>query len=394
MDNIRAILEDAYQLAESKRDLRPGLSGNQIKWIETIMEKAESQKAVIAVLITSLVKKIETPAQDVRYHKKELPNGYSGRGFDTLHVTPFISEKFQRFAMKGGSGWLTRSLEQAHPFTLNFPGKIRNVSVKEAFLQILNDIEENRADPKKYLHATFIALIDLMERSRINLDLFEIANVDFRKAQQTETITIEKIVNLLKRHFSIGYGVAGASRLPVLAVYSAYEMLMAIERFESKTLLPLKSHTTADSKSGGIGDIEVLDKNGDFFEAVEIKHNIPISPGIIQVAYEKFVQTPVCRYYLLTTAEPNVEDIDSVGELVSEIHAQHGCEVIVNGILPSLKYYLRLLSNPKLFIERYSENLQLDFNQNTDIKEIHLRYWEDLLKYLLGDSSQATESKQ
>ena len=394
MNNIRAILEDAYQLAESKRDLRPGLSGNQIKWIETIMEKAESQKAVIAVLITSLVKKIETPAQDIRYHKKELPKGYSGRGFDTLHVTPFISEKFQRFAMKGGSGWLTRSLEQAHPFTLNFPGKIRNVSVKEAFLQILNDIEENRADPKKYLHATFIALIDLMERSRINLDLFEIANVDFRKAQQTETITIEKIVNLLKRHFSIGYGVAGASRLPVLAVYSAYEMLMAIERFEGKTLLPLKSHTTADSKSGGIGDIEVLDKNGGFFEAVEIKHNIPISPGIIQVAYEKFLQTPVCRYYLLTTAEPNVEDIDSVGELVSEIHTQHGCEVIVNGILPSLKYYLRLLSNPKLFIERYSENLQLDFNQNTDIKEIHLRYWEDLLKYLLGDSSQATESKQ
>ncbi len=80
--------------------------------------------------------------------------------------------------------------------------------------------------------------------------------------------------------------------------------------------------------------------------------------------------------------------------MVSEIHTQHDCEVIVNGILPSLKYYLRLLSNPKLFIERYSENLQLDFNQNTDIKEIHLRYWEDLLKYLLGNNPQVTEPKQ
>ena len=394
MNNIRAILEDVYRLAESKHVLQPGLSEIQRKWVETIIEKAESHKGVVAVLVTSFVKKIETPTQDVRYHKKELPNGYSGRGFDTSHVTPFIAEKFQRFAMKGGSGWLTRSLEQAHPFTLNFPGKIRNESVKDAFLQILNDIEENRADPKKYLHATFIALIALMERSRINLDLFEIANVDFSKARQTEIITIEKIVNLLKRHFSIGYGVAGASRLPVLAVYSAYEMLLAIERYEGKTLLPLKSHTTADSKSGGIGDIEVIDGNNNFFEAVEIKHNIPISPGIIQVAYEKFVQTPVCRYYLLTTAEPNVEDADSVNELVSEIHTQHGCEVIVNGILPSLKYYLRLLSNPKLFIERYSENLQLDFNQNTDIKEIHLRYWEDLLKYLLGNNPQATKPIQ
>ncbi len=385
MNNVRSILEDAYHLAASKQELQQGLTEIQRGWIETIIEKAESHKGVLAVLITSFVKKIETPSQDIRYHKKGLPNGYSGRSFDTSYVTPFIADKFQRFAMKGGSGWLTRSLEQAHPFTLNFPGKIRNLSVKEAFLNILNDLEENLADPKKYLHATFIFLIELMESSRINLNLFEIANEDFNKAQQTEIITIEKIVNLLKRHFSIGYGVAGASRLPVLAVYSAYELLMVIERYEGKTLLPLKSHTTADSKSGGIGDIEVLNNNGDFFEAVEIKHNIPISQGIIQVAYEKFVQTPVSRYYLLTTAEPNVKDKNSVDDLVSEIHTHHGCEVIVNGIIPSLKYYLRLLSNPKLFIERYSENLQLDYNQNTDIKEIHLRYWEDLLKYLLGN---------
>ncbi len=328
-----------------------------------------------------MVKKIESPTQDVRYHKKELLDGYSGRGFDTSYVTPFIAENFQRFAMKGGSGWLTRSLEQAHPFTLNFPGKIRNVSVKNAFLQILNDIEENQADPKKYLYAIFFAMIDLMDRSKMNLDLFENANVDLDKSQQAEFISIDKIINLLRRHFSIGYGVAGASRLPVLAVYSAYEMLMSIERFHEKTLAPLKSHTTSDIKSGGIGDIEVLNENGEFFEAVEIKHNIHISPRIVQVAYEKFVQMPVRRYYLLTTAEPNVENNDAVDELVSNIHTQHGCEVIVNGILPTLKYYLRLISNPKNFLESYSKNLQLDFNRNTDIKEIHLRYWEDLLQY-------------
>ena len=382
MDNIRAILEEAYQLAESNRNFQAGLSEIQREWIETIIEKVESHKAVVTVLITSIVKKIETPMQDVRYHKKELPNGYSGRGFDTLHVPPFIAEKFQRFAMKGGSGWLTRSLEQAHPFTLEFPGKIRSVSVKKAFLQILNDIEKNQADPKKYLHAIFAGLIDLMERSKVNLGLLEGTNAGFSKPQQTETVTIEKIVDLLKRQFSFGYRVAGASRLPVLAVYSAYEMLMAIDRYKGKTLSPLKSHTTSDIKSGGIGDIEVLDENGNFFEAVEIKHNIPISLGIVQVAYQKFVQTPVCRYYLLTTAEPNVEDVNPVNELLREIHTQHGCEVIVNGILPSLKYYLRLLSNPKLFIDCYSKNLQLDYNYNTDIKAIHLRYWEDMLKYL------------
>ena len=202
-----------------------------------------------------------------------------------------------------------------------------------------------------------------------------------KEAQHTETVTIEKIVDLLRHHFSHDYGVAGASRLPVVAVYSAYEMLMEIQRYEGKTLSPLKSHTTADTKSRGIraiGDIEVLDGNN-FFEGVEIKHNIPISLGLVEDAYQKFAQTPVSRYYLLTTAEPNVEDIDSVNDLVSEIHKQHGCEVIVNGILPSLKYYLRLLSSPQLFLEGYSRNLQLDFQQKAEIKETHLRYWETLL---------------
>lgn len=78
-DNIRSILEDAYQRAESGHNTNFELSELQQKWVETIVEKAESQKAVLAVLITSLTKKIETPTQDVRYHKTELPNGYSGR---------------------------------------------------------------------------------------------------------------------------------------------------------------------------------------------------------------------------------------------------------------------------------------------------------------------------
>ena len=383
MNKVLSILEEVYQLAESRDKTHIELSELQQKWVETIVEKAESQKAVLAVLITSLTKKIETPTQDVRYHKTELPNGYSGRSFDTLHITPFIKEKFQRLAMKSGSGWLTRSLEQVPPFTLDFPGKIRNKLVKEAFLEILNDIEENRADPQKYLHAVFASLINLMARSQVNLSLLVETNEDSTQPLQPDTITIENIVNLLKYHFSYNYRVAGASRLPVLAVYSAYEMLMSIERYKGKTLSPLKSHTTSDIKSGGIGDIEVLEKNGNFFEAVEIKHNIPISPDLVKSAYQKFAETPVRRYYLLTTAEPNVDDPRTVDQLVQQIRRQHGCEVIVNGILPSIKYYLRLLSNPKLFLDCYSKNLQLDFQQNTDVKEIHLRYWNELLESLL-----------
>ena len=196
-------------------------------------------------------------------------------------------------------------------------------------------------------------------------------------------MTVQNTVNLLKYHFSYKYHVAGASRLPVLAFYSIYEMFMSIARYEGKTLLPLKSHTTSDIKSGGIGDIEVLDENEKFFEGVEIKHNIPISQSLVRDAYQKIADTSVRRYYLLTTAEPNVDDVGAVDRLVQQIHRQYGCEVIVNGILPSLKYYLRLLTNPKLFLDCYSRNLQLDFKQSTDIKEVHLQYWNELLNSLL-----------
>ena len=39
------------------------------------------------------------------------------------------------FPAMAESGWLTRSLEQAHPYTLDYPGKITPKIVKEAFLE-------------------------------------------------------------------------------------------------------------------------------------------------------------------------------------------------------------------------------------------------------------------
>ena len=122
MNQIRSILENSYQLAESSGNSLSDVSENQKIWIKNIIKEAESYKGVLAVLITSLVKKIETPTQDVRYHQKKLENGYSGRGFDTRHITPYMKEKFRPFSM-ATSGWLTRTLEQSHPYTLEYGGR-------------------------------------------------------------------------------------------------------------------------------------------------------------------------------------------------------------------------------------------------------------------------------
>jgi len=85
---------------------------------------------------------------------------------------------------------------------------------------------------------------------------------------------------------------------------------------------------------------------------------------------------------LLTTAEPNIESDEqkNIDNEIERIRKEHGCEVIVNGIISSLKYYLRLLSNPESFVERYTENLKTEFSRSTEIKTEHIEKWAELLR--------------
>jgi len=374
------ILEGIYNISigeikkDNGRSFLNGLKKGQMEWLLNIVKKCESLKAVVTALATSLTKKIENSKQDVRYHKEDLRGGYSGRTFDTKYITPFFKEKFRRLAMKE-SGWLTRSIEQPRPFTMKFPGKIRDREAKKSFLSILNDIEENKASPKKYLVALFILLI---QQTNANPS----ATICFTP---TKEVTIDLIITCLKSHFFKHYTVSGASRLPVIAIYSIYQLLMQdIVRYQNKKLSPSRSHTSPDMRAKGIGDIEVTDKSGKYFEGVEVKYGIPIDTTLINDAYEKFKSTPTSRYYLLSTAEPNIKEGEEqkVNNLLLLIRKEHGCEVIVNGIMATIKYYLRLLRNPAKFIEQYTNNLKLEYSQTTDIKKEHIIEWEGIINEL------------
>ena len=148
----------------------------------------------------------------------------------------------------------------------------------------------------------------------------------------------------------------------------------------------MKSHISPDMRAGAIGDIEIVNKNNQYFEAVEIKHRIPINSIIIRDAFEKFKNMPLIRYYLLTTAEPYIKrgEEEKVDVLLREIRESHGCEVIANGIIPSLKYYLRLLQNPLELIKRYTTNLKLEFSKSTEIKKEHIKAWDDIMRKFIA----------
>ncbi|RJS68528.1 hypothetical protein CW714_10000 [Methanophagales archaeon] len=239
MGDATSIMENAYAKAnKSPFDLN-AMDEKRREWITTIADACESQKAVTTALLTCLVKKRIEPEQDIRLHRKEFAGGYSARVFDTKYVTPFLKKRFPRIAMKE-SGWLSRSIEQPHPFTLDFPGKARDEKVKHCFLLIQDDIEENNADAEKYLLALFTLLIQKFTEIRSILE-----GVTFPKE-----IPIDLIIGSLKSHFFHKYTSAWASKLPVITIYSLYQLMMEdITRYRNKTLKSLGGCHQSDKES-------------------------------------------------------------------------------------------------------------------------------------------------
>ncbi len=372
------IMESAYEQAQKEplTRLLSGLSIETVRDLKVIAENAETQKAVLGVTLTSLVYKIYKPKQDIRNHQEGMKGGYSGRTFDTKYVTPFLKRKLPHFAM-AESAWLTRSLEQPRPFNLKFPGKIRNRVLKTAFLKTVDRIQTNSKLASKFL----VALLGFM------LEATAKDNALFTRVQVDSGITIAKIIDALSLHIrhDYGKGVVGTARLPVLAIYSVYNLLMPdVKRYSGKTLVSLESHTSPDSRSKSLGDIDVNNTDNTCFESVEIKHNKPITADMVGVAYRKFRNTKIDRYYILTTSEPNFNDHESVIQEIEKYKKIHSCQIIVNGVIPSLKYYMRLIGNPQEVIVEYTKWLEFEYQRASGVKREHLRFWQEIRQTVLN----------
>ncbi|MGI9337594.1 MAG: DNA methyltransferase [Gammaproteobacteria bacterium] len=321
--------------------------------LDVVLEHCETSRGVLAVLMTLLLKKALAPQQDIRLHQAGMEGGFAGRGMDARTVTPFLKRnKFP--AMQSGSGWLTRSLEQAAPYNMDYPGKIRPVVLKAAFLQAINEVQVNGACPKDailYILAGLVRWRDMSSSIRLS---------------RPNNLTIAQIVRRLRCHFDSG--MRGAARLPVLAVYAAYQRLvLEMERYKDCQLPPLESHTAADQKTGSLGDVQVMDKQHLPMEAVEIKHGVRITPGLARDCYAKFRTTSVKTFYLLST-DSTLSDASEIEAIIDQIRREHGCQLIVNGILETLAYYLRLMKDTSAFVNAYVKCVEDDAAVNYDLK--------------------------
>jgi DNA (cytosine-5)-methyltransferase 1 len=371
---LQIALEEVKHLtAFEPREVPKSMAKSCSEDLSTIVRFADQQKAVLGVILTSIVYKIYRPDQDIRLHQEGMQNGYSGRSFDTKYTTPFLKNHFPHFAM-AESSWLTRSLEQPQPFNLDFPGKIRNQNLKTAFLSALDYLQNNPNQATNMLHFLLGLLFDLTQNDDV---LFEPITTNY--------LTIARMVDAVSQHIRYNYGIAGTARIPVLAIYAVYRLLLPdIKRYDKKILAPLESHTSPDSRSKALGDIDILNSDLSQFEAVEIKHNKPISVDMIDTAYRKIRTTSIDRYYILTTSEPNFDNYQAVLERIEKYKQQHDCQIIVNGVIPSLKYYLRLISDPQKFIDEYTNCLESEFKRASGIKKDHLINWQRIRQEVLN----------
>ncbi|MFH1422733.1 MAG: hypothetical protein ABIH42_08500 [Planctomycetota bacterium] len=380
MQSPTQILEDAYNSAKNQSFnlLLSKLPDDLVEFLKVIVKNAETQKGVLGVTLTSIVYKVLNPSQDIRKHQQHMPGGYSGRTFDTKYMTPFLKDKFSHFAM-AESAWLTRSLEQPHSYDSNYPGKIQNKEVKSAFINTLNRLQTNSDLAPKILVGLLAVLI---EASAEDTALFTGVTV-------SDDLTIAKILEAVDEHihYRYGRGVHGTARIPVLVIYSVYNLLMPdVKRYSGKKLAPLQSHTSPDARSKSLGDIEITNSDNSCFEAIEVKYLKPISVDMIHVAYRKIKDTKVDRYYILTTNEPNFDNVDdenAVMQNIADYRRGHPCQIIVNGVIPSLKYYLRLVSAPQAFADEYTKWLEYEYRRASGIKKIHLQIWQEIRQQIL-----------
>ncbi len=355
-DRAKEILEEVCRNAVDAYELEvpvPGITDVEESRLATVLRNQEKRKAAVAVLATLLLKKLLNPEQDIRLHRAEFEGGFSGRTLDTHVVTPFLRSK--KFPSMSESGWLTRSFEQSHPFDFDYPGNITPKALKQSFLQLIDAVQvHGQVIADRFLLRLFIGLVEARDKNR-NLKLARPVN-----------LTISEVVDRMQQHHQVN--TAGSARLPVLAIHAILSVLAAeTERYRDCRLLPLESHTTADSRSNLIGDINIFGGDSKLFEGYEIKHNVRITPELIETSFDKLRTTPVQRFYILTTY-PH-DDYSEFKEDILRVAQTHGCQLIVNGVDRTLLYYLRIIGSTRSFIDAYVTLLESDENVNFQLKD-------------------------
>ena len=193
---------------------------------------------------------------------------------------------------------------------------------------------------------------------------------------------IDQITRLVGEHFRSDP--RGLSLLPTLVIYSLYECLIEENvRLRGKQLSI--GDTISESGYGPIEDAIIIEDSGKLFEVIVVRNQKTITSQVVTNAFHKFWSTQSRQHYFLTTSEPHFRPGEhaKLQDLVHRLETEHNCEIIIDGVLDTLKYYLRVLDDPAHFWQRYLDNQKLVPLSKTDPGKKHLKKWHSLKRMLI-----------
>lgn len=364
-ERLNELFERVYRLAEeivNEECLTPLELHTYSSQVSKARQLAQKKHATRGAALTLLGYKYLCPAQDIRAHKEEYNNGFSARTYDTKVTIPFLIERSLPRSVE--THWLTQTISFAPVLERSVQLKTQPKICGPLFVEVVND-----ANDASNMEVVYFMMVAIM------MELIMIRNKDKVVMTKPKSLPIDSVKNIMHEHFFHKYK-SNAPRLPQLAIYALYQCLVGkMARFEGQSLEPLQRMKSADRKAGTVGDI-VVSRDGVPVEAVEIKHGKPISIIDVSEAIEKVRAEMVDRYYLLSTSGVNLEDADIIIEKKASFLKQNGCEIIVNGVVDTIGYYLRLLPSTTEFVASYVTLVESD----PDTGYEHRNSWNDICR--------------
>jgi hypothetical protein len=331
---IRAILDrnlaDYTQVDETLLDAPtyPGYT-ETIRQDITTLTGDDKTVAPMKVAIVAIAAKLWKPEWDTRKHQTGIGGLRSLRTLDHSTVADHLHKLgLYRTATEGA---LTRTFEQKVPYTMTYPGEIKPLAMRWAFLRILSRLNESYSQPlAETMLRTFLGQLKARQT--------EVEGLQTRTVSIVASVPIQTVVNLLNGIFDLGSGV---SVTPAIVVHTAFAVVGST-LWPSVTMVPLKHHTAADSGSKAFGDVEGT-QEGTPALSIEIKHNLSITDGIVRTFSQKTSAIPV-RYILTTKkiATSYTEDDILIGNVTEVIaHLLCSCRLRVPTIATTFVTELR-----------------------------------------------------
>lgn len=359
LEKLKEVLEEKYQQAEKLIEDDKSIDVNGKPHVEAARDLAKLKHAFRGAALTLLGFKLVDSEQDVRSHKDEYEGGFSARTYDTRITVPFLIEKSLPRSVE--THWLTQTLSFAEKLTEDVKLKTVPKNSGPLLIKVVNYAEGLGSDAVEEMVLVII------------YELIKIRNKDKVILTRPKNLPIDTVKILLSNHMGTKYK-NNAPRLPQLAIYAIYESIInKMSRFENQELEPIQRMKSADRKAGTVGDIVVINDAKEPVEAVEIKFGQPISDIHVCEAIEKVRGASVSRYYMLSTNGSVQEDIEIINKRKADFLKQNGCEIIVNGVVDTIGYYLRLLPNTTEFLANYAALVEAD----SDTSYEHRISWND-----------------